>query len=133
MIRRPPRSTLFPNTTLFRSDQPEAGVRDVSDPGGMLRRTCATAPTRRVRAGLAALRGRPRSGRIHPGHRGALRNRSGVRAEDPATRARPQCDGRDCGVAPVACGRGWDVTPQEATVLLSILTLAGAAINVYVG
>src|SRR3712207_6873069 len=24
MIRRPPRSTLFPNTTLFRSDAPEA-------------------------------------------------------------------------------------------------------------
>src|SRR3712207_8571704 len=26
MIRRPPRSTLFPYTTLFRSDTPEAGV-----------------------------------------------------------------------------------------------------------
>src|SRR5687768_18357965 len=25
MIRRPPRSTLFPYTTLFRSDEPEAG------------------------------------------------------------------------------------------------------------
>src|SRR3712207_7873420 len=30
MIRRPPRSTLFPYTTLFRSDQPGAGVPDSS-------------------------------------------------------------------------------------------------------
>src|SRR2546430_5576411 len=28
MIRRPPRSTLFPYTTLFRSDQQDAGHRD---------------------------------------------------------------------------------------------------------
>src|SRR5256885_16327650 len=27
MIRRPPRSTLFPYTTLFRSDDPHAGAR----------------------------------------------------------------------------------------------------------
>src|SRR3712207_7505515 len=41
MIRRPPRSTLFPYTTLFRSDadrggrrQGEAGRRDADPPGG---------------------------------------------------------------------------------------------------
>src|SRR5437588_8844359 len=28
MIRRPPRSTLFPYTTLFRSDQPRSGRRN---------------------------------------------------------------------------------------------------------
>src|SRR2546427_1812585 len=37
MIRRPPRSTLFPYTTLFRSDDAEAGVLPVGaaleDPG----------------------------------------------------------------------------------------------------
>src|SRR6266704_5802091 len=38
MIRRPPRSTLFPYTTLFRSGQPVAGLRDglaraVREPG----------------------------------------------------------------------------------------------------
>src|SRR3712207_8887951 len=30
MIRRPPRSTLFPYTTLFRSDHPERDEREVS-------------------------------------------------------------------------------------------------------
>src|SRR5436189_4266691 len=29
MIRRPPRSTLFPYTTLFRSDDPVAGAREL--------------------------------------------------------------------------------------------------------
>src|SRR3712207_8892162 len=35
MIRRPPRSTLFPYTTLFRSTSPEPGVQpDLLDQGG---------------------------------------------------------------------------------------------------
>src|SRR2546425_12073564 len=34
MIRRPPRSTLFPYTTLFRSLAHETGVPDVVDPVG---------------------------------------------------------------------------------------------------
>src|SRR5256885_6598025 len=38
MIRRPPRSTLFPYTTLFRSGQGDGGggvaVVDLADPGG---------------------------------------------------------------------------------------------------
>src|SRR2546422_4818215 len=33
MIRRPPRSTLFPYTTLFRSLPPEGGERDRALPG----------------------------------------------------------------------------------------------------
>src|SRR5690554_7790851 len=36
MIRRPPRSTLFPYTTLFRSDQPDPGAlvgRHPAEPG----------------------------------------------------------------------------------------------------
>src|SRR3989441_3834350 len=32
MIRRPPRSTLFPYTTLFRSHSPEVGSQRVRDP-----------------------------------------------------------------------------------------------------
>src|SRR3712207_7034858 len=34
MIRRPPRSTLFPYTTLFRSRAPGVGPRDLVDPPG---------------------------------------------------------------------------------------------------
>src|SRR5262245_64892832 len=34
MIRRPPRSTLFPYTTLFRSSRPPIGNRDVTLPDG---------------------------------------------------------------------------------------------------
>src|SRR5690348_17702488 len=45
MIRRPPRSTLFPYTTLFRSDEPHALVL----PAGQRRRTVAARPTRRAR------------------------------------------------------------------------------------
>src|SRR2546422_3171298 len=36
MIRRPPRSTLFPYTTLFRSLVTDAGTPAVSDPGAEL-------------------------------------------------------------------------------------------------
>src|SRR2546421_10241466 len=36
MIRRPPRSTLFPYTTLFRSDQLRAAAQLVEAPGGTL-------------------------------------------------------------------------------------------------
>src|SRR3712207_8837684 len=38
MIRRPPRSTLFPYTTLFRSDRREVGGRVARAPGGWLDR-----------------------------------------------------------------------------------------------
>src|SRR3712207_8332543 len=36
MIRRPPRSTLFPYTTLFRSAHADEGERDVLDDGTLL-------------------------------------------------------------------------------------------------
>src|SRR3712207_7286631 len=66
MIRRPPRSTLFPNTTLFRS--PGRGARD-----GEL-------PVRRPR-GLPGRRvGQP----LHPGRGGG--RRPGGRARRPADR-----------------------------------------------
>src|SRR3712207_7854323 len=58
MIRRPPRSTLFPYTTLFRSD----GVRTA----GRLRRP---APRRRVPGGARA-------------SHGARRRRGGARSEE---------------------------------------------------
>src|SRR3989441_5124222 len=51
MIRRPPRSTLFPYTTLFRSYLKLLGV------------TCHT-PTRRTSAALPALPRQPRSERL---------------------------------------------------------------------
>src|SRR2546422_5214851 len=38
MIRRPPRSTLFPYTTLFRSEAVELERRDLRQPGADLRR-----------------------------------------------------------------------------------------------
>src|SRR5947208_6212338 len=38
MIRRPPRSTLFPYTTLFRSAQPAVLRRDAASRGRLLRR-----------------------------------------------------------------------------------------------
>src|SRR5438034_11660000 len=44
MIPRPPRSTLFPYTTLFRSPQPRLAVRPVRDP--RTRKEPRTAPRR---------------------------------------------------------------------------------------
>src|SRR2546427_3853914 len=38
MIRRPPRSTLFPYTTLFRSEERERGDRHEQDPAGLEQR-----------------------------------------------------------------------------------------------
>src|SRR3712207_7201642 len=50
MIRRPPRSTLFPYTTLFRSDSPQY----------------AAATVRRIRLATSRLESFPESGRIVP-------------------------------------------------------------------
>src|SRR2546430_13103845 len=45
MIRRPPRSTLFPYTTLFRSRAWDGGhLRSAVAPTGARRRTCALGP-----------------------------------------------------------------------------------------
>src|SRR5436189_6281533 len=59
MIRRPPRSTLFPYTTLFRSRRP-AGCAEGSRPVGRGRRS--------LRAGAVSRRGR-KSTRLNSSHR----------------------------------------------------------------
>src|SRR3712207_8241272 len=55
MIRRPPRSTLFPYTTLFRSRQPEPVFHDRRRPVGRASRVVRRGPrrTRRRRPGGA--------------------------------------------------------------------------------
>src|SRR2546426_3036839 len=59
MIRRPPRSTLFPYTTLFRSDPPEhARLRRR---GIHVQQGSARLPRRGTEAAAAARLGRPRS------------------------------------------------------------------------
>src|SRR3712207_8764485 len=56
MIRRPPRSTLFPYTTLFRSRRPQGGYRAALGRGG---RAGAVEP---LRAPGGPARGRDRAG-----------------------------------------------------------------------
>src|SRR3712207_9098141 len=105
MIRRPPRSTLFPYTTLFRSDA-RTGARPRGGDGGLARQ--APAP--------AVLPAPPRPGvhrprRLDPGAH-ALDVRAVLRAPRPAPRARgiPAGD-RRCPDAVRAAGtggrRGW--------------------------
>src|SRR5437870_9614632 len=48
MIRRPPRSTLFPYTTLFRSGGDHRGVEAVGDGGELLRREPVEGPGEHV-------------------------------------------------------------------------------------
>src|SRR3712207_7372971 len=49
MIRRPPRSTLFPYTTLFRSQRPAVGVDPAAHgPRRARHRACPPAPQRRA-------------------------------------------------------------------------------------
>src|SRR3712207_7837710 len=64
MIRRPPRSTLLPYTTLFRSDDPRGGL-----PGRAVRHDLRVDPGRQVRPG----RGRPGRGRRLPRDRKSTR------------------------------------------------------------
>src|SRR2546427_8371095 len=80
MIRRPPRSTLFPYTTLFRSGQAPGGAvgragrelpaRPQAPPGGGLRRAVAREPTARVRQHLRLRPGGPdrKSTRLNSSH-----------------------------------------------------------------
>src|SRR3712207_6846768 len=49
MIRRPPRSTLFPDTTLFRSPPPASGTAE--DERGSLRRDARDRPRMRLERG----------------------------------------------------------------------------------
>src|SRR3712207_7784541 len=64
MIRRPPRSTLFPYTTLFRSDR-------VVSPGGGRREASGRSSVRDGRGpgGAASCRARRRPHRARPGNR----------------------------------------------------------------
>src|SRR3712207_8439260 len=64
MIRRPPRSTLFPYTTLFRSVRPLLG-------GDAAAREPADGPRRRRHAPLARRRERPGGREYGPGRRRA--------------------------------------------------------------
>src|SRR3712207_6957108 len=66
MIRRPPRSTLFPYTTLFRSSQHRRGVRPAA----------SAADRRTVRPAVAADRTRGRVSARRPGRMSPRRLRS---------------------------------------------------------
>src|SRR2546427_2994909 len=62
MIRRPPRSTLFPYTTLFRSAATGAGVRTAAGAGA------ATGAGVRTAAGAGAATGDRKSTRLNSSH-----------------------------------------------------------------
>src|SRR5438309_6321569 len=64
MIRRPPRSPLFPYTTLFRSREPRSQGSEVRIAGGHRRRPFAGAWRRR---GCTSASSRGTSGRAAPG------------------------------------------------------------------
>src|SRR2546427_9155468 len=75
MIRRPPRSTLFPYTTLFRSGQAQAGIRarrrecERHAAGCLLRRNCE-----RARAALAG----PQDSQRSEEHTSELQSQSNI-------------------------------------------------------
>src|SRR3712207_7873471 len=80
MIRRPPRSTLFPYTTLFRSADPVPVVRKVDRPlrlieraEGAAARLCDDAASEGIRVRVAARQREPAGG---------LEPDSGVRSEE---------------------------------------------------
>src|SRR2546427_7693387 len=80
MIRRPPRSTLFPYTTLFRSRPREAGpVEGVPSP----------APTAPARACVGAASRRPRAARGTP-PTGGRRGRGPPRSEEHTSELQSQ-------------------------------------------
>src|SRR5256885_3183962 len=67
MIRRPPRSTLFPYTTLFRSVRHPLVARHVVDHDGLAALRDLLPQRRGIRAGLTALRDR-KSTRLNSSH-----------------------------------------------------------------
>src|SRR2546427_6005988 len=109
MIRRPPRSTLFPYTTLFRSPHPLGAElrrdswRPVADaarsgPGGD---PTAVGRAHADAAGRAGERPATQSGSARPLHTGALlveQTGTGTPQVDSAVHAgaRPRCDVRPC-------------------------------------
>src|SRR3989449_7242417 len=106
MIRRPPRSTLFPYTTLFRSDPLQlalkAGAHDLRDqtlehqaPNDTARgRRCSRAPPR-ARDNESSALGAPAPARASPTHRAPVPRRPGGSASGgapppPARRTPPR-------------------------------------------
>src|SRR3989449_7723754 len=97
MIRRPPRSTLFPYTTLFRSDPLQlalkAGAPDLRDqtlehqtPNDTARgRRCSRAPPR-ARDNESSALGAPAPARASPTHRAPVPRRPGGSASGGAPR-----------------------------------------------
>src|SRR3712207_9507519 len=71
MIRRPPRSTLFPYTTLFRSDRAAPDRRPRTPPGGLLAVRGAVLRGPGLRR-LGGLRDRQARGHALPPSRGRL-------------------------------------------------------------
>src|SRR2546428_9958294 len=59
MIRRPPRSTLFPYTTLFRSAGPTGPCRGVTPPPGRIRAVASASARHGQREGQSAAPIRP--------------------------------------------------------------------------
>src|SRR5689334_24433831 len=68
MMRRPPRSTLFPYTTLFRSQQDTAGTRDVIDADDVERQPRALGRPRDGVRGQSALHTDRKSTRLNSSH-----------------------------------------------------------------
>src|SRR3989454_6165509 len=73
MIRRPPRSTLFPYTTLFRSDRSLGDVHPLGSPHYTLDPDNAVIVTGNIAAGLA--RGAPEHARAFEANRAAVLDR----------------------------------------------------------
>src|SRR6266540_5328510 len=95
MIRRPPRSTLFPYTTLFRSDRPAQADRAAFGDGG-------TAGRRALRA--AGRRGCPRGRPVHRGRAGAADRLPS--AQPAAAGGAPGSDQGHVGAAPGTAAPG---------------------------
>ena len=118
MIRRPPRSTLFPYTTLFRSEHC-AGSQDHDRRGS--RRPAPACLNERGSAGISEKTSRGRERRIKPfGTKGALIHPYGrVRSAEglsPHREISPRSDMAALpqqGAAPLAPLRGYPCTPTK--------------------
>src|SRR5256885_9296287 len=95
MIRRPPRSTLFPYTTLFRSEDEQAGG-DQEQPAGPERRLmdppeCGVEPRRL--GGLGVDRGADEEVADEPEHEGAGRETDAThRSEEHTSELQSPCN-----------------------------------------
>src|SRR2546430_13613011 len=94
MIRRPPRSTLFPYTTLFRSEHMEVGRerRIRGEPEGDEQRSCLAAEERRRVVMLIRREVRSRPLQLECAQRGGgeVERRFGVRSEEHTSELQSQ-------------------------------------------